>query len=298
MIELTNRCNLRCITCAREYELGKQMDKGFMDFEHFKKIIDEACPYLDSVGLTGLGETLLYKDIIRAAEYIRQKNKGIVISISTNAHTNNFREQVIQLIPLVDTVQISIDGLDEIYEKVRINAHFNTFHENLRTIVKLAHGTTTDIMFNMVVLKENYFQIADVLHFAHQEGIRYVNVTPINLVALPELNTGYLKFFDSPEFLKEWHKAQVMARNYPEIEFTYPNFKKNTHRRMCRYPWNYFYISWDGYMPPCCAKPFPKELNFGNVFDDGLINVLNSKKFRDFRKIWLEKNIPSFCERC
>jgi len=274
------------------------MDQGSMNFDQFKKIIDEVNPYIDSVGLTGLGETLLYKDIIGVVEYIRGKNKGLILSISINAHTHNFREQVSQLIQKVDTIQISIDGLYEIYEKVRINAHFNTFLDNLRTIVKLARGTTTDIMFNMVVVKENYFQLADIIHFAHQEGIHFVNATPINLVALPELDIGYLKLFDSPEFKNELSKAYTVAKNYPEIEFTYPNFKKDNRWRMCRHPWKHFYITWDGYIPPCCAKPFPQVLHFGNVFDDSLIHVLNSAKFQDFRKNWLEKNIPAFCDRC
>ena len=55
MLEVTNLCNLKCLTCPREYLFGEQMDKGFMDFEKLKTVIDEAYPYIDSIGLTGLG---------------------------------------------------------------------------------------------------------------------------------------------------------------------------------------------------------------------------------------------------
>ena len=89
MIEVTNHCNLKCITCAREYLFGDQMDKGFMEFEKLKKIVDEAYPYIDSIGLTGLGETFLYKDIINAVNYIKSKSEGIIVSCSINAHLNN-----------------------------------------------------------------------------------------------------------------------------------------------------------------------------------------------------------------
>ena len=298
MIELTNHCNLHCITCPREHIYGKQMDIGSMNFEQFKIIIDEVSPYLDSLGLTGLGETLLYKDLIRAVQYVRHKNKGIIISISLNAHLKNFKDLLLPLIPLIDTIQVSIDGIHEIYEKVRVNARYDLFHQNVKTLVKLVQGTSTDIMLNMVVVKENFFQIADIIHFAHQEGIRYVNVTPLNLVSLPELAGSYLKFFESVELNSELEKAYAVARTYPEIEFTCPNFKRiNTFNR-CHYPWGHFYITWDGYMPPCCAKPFPKELNFGNVFEQGILNVLNSKKFQHFRTQWLKNTIPSFCQGC
>ena len=84
MLEVTNHCNLKCITCPREYRYGEEMDKGFMDIAQLKKVIDQAYPYIDSVGLTGLGETLLYKQLPEALAYIRSKNKGIITTISIN----------------------------------------------------------------------------------------------------------------------------------------------------------------------------------------------------------------------
>ena len=41
MLELTNHCNLACTTCPREYDYGKDMDKGNMTVIQAKKIIDE-----------------------------------------------------------------------------------------------------------------------------------------------------------------------------------------------------------------------------------------------------------------
>src|ERR1700760_1865520 len=61
MLEVTNHCNLGCITCPREYGFGQEMDKGTIDAAQMHKVIDEVAPYIDSIGLTGLGETLLYK---------------------------------------------------------------------------------------------------------------------------------------------------------------------------------------------------------------------------------------------
>jgi len=81
MLEVTNHCNLRCITCPREYLYGHEMAKGFMPIEQLKKVVDEAYPYVDSIGLTGLGETLMYKQIEEAVDYIRTKNEGIIIFI-------------------------------------------------------------------------------------------------------------------------------------------------------------------------------------------------------------------------
>src|SRR5437762_9437622 len=82
MLEVTNNCNLGCITCPREYDFGKAMDKGTIQFEKMAKVIDEVAPYIDSIGLTGLGETLLYKKLEQTLRYIKEKNKGIQTFIS------------------------------------------------------------------------------------------------------------------------------------------------------------------------------------------------------------------------
>ena len=37
MLEVTNQCNLRCITCPREYQYGEEMAKGFMNLDALKK---------------------------------------------------------------------------------------------------------------------------------------------------------------------------------------------------------------------------------------------------------------------
>ncbi len=82
----------------------------------------------------------------------------------------------------------------------------------------MAQGTRTDIMLNMVVVKENYFQIADVIRFAHQEGIHYINATPINLVAIPDIKSSDLKLYNSSGLMNELTKARSIAQNYQKIE--------------------------------------------------------------------------------
>jgi radical SAM protein with 4Fe4S-binding SPASM domain len=298
MIELTDQCNLKCLICPREYDYGKQMDKGYMNFDNFRKVIDEVYPYIDSIGLTGLGETFLYKKLEDAVSYIKGKSKGIIISASINATLPNTIDIVKKLVNVIDTIQISIDGLNDTYNKIRVNGNFEAFLNNVREVIKTCNGSETDVILNMVVFKENYFEMVDVLKFAYREGIKFVNYTPINLVSLTDIDTSYYEFFTTNEFNSELINVIEQAKKYPGIEFTYPNFETSNNFQMCPYIWNYFYVSWDGYLPPCCAKPFPKELSFGNVFKDGLIDSLNSSSFIDFRNIWMNKKRPEFCSKC
>lgn len=298
MLELTNHCNLHCTTCPREYDYGKQMDKGYIKLDEAKKVVDELWPYLDSIGLTGMGETFLYKDINAIVDYIKTKNKGIIISLSTNAMIPNFLEQVKNVIGKVDTIQVSIDGLNDVYESIRLNASFNVLDTNLKQLVKLCQLTDTAIMLNMVVTKENYHQMHSMVEYAEEIGIQYLNFTLFNLGSVTNVDSDYYMFYASKEFLNEYNKVENTRKKLKEIEITNWDFKSKNEFKKCVFPWTHFYICWNGYVTPCCSKPFPKEMNFGNVFDVTVMNVLNGKSFREFRKLWFKNQTPEFCEKC
>jgi len=299
MLELSACCNLACTTCPREYEYGRAMDKGMMDVSLAKKIIDEAWPYLDSVGLTGMGETLLYNRLEEIVNSIKSKNSGIIISLSTNAQLPDFKERIAGLIDKVDTIQISIDGLDEVYESIRRKGSFRVFDENLKHIARLCRNSGTDLMLNMVVTKENYRHMTLLVNYAAENGIEYLDFTQFNLAAVTGVDRSYYEFYKTPEFMQEFAAMEEAVRQHTGIKVTTRSFSQGAGGfRNCSYPWGHFYISWDGYLVPCCAKPFPKELNFGNVREKSLIEILNSESFKSFRKLWFENKTSAFCGRC
>jgi radical SAM protein with 4Fe4S-binding SPASM domain len=298
MLELNNYCNLACTTCPREYGFGKEMDKGMIGIDQAKKVIDELWPYLDSIGLTGMGETFLYKDIEQIVDYIKLKNKGIIISVSTNAVLPNFIPAVTKLINKIDTIQISVDGLGEVYESIRKKASFHKLDENLRQMVHMCRGTSTELMLNMVVTKENYYHMPLLVKYAGEIGIRYLDFTLYNLVSITEVERSYYEFYKSDEFLNILSELEDTIRNTTNVTVTNRNFKTDNGFRKCPFPWTHFYICWNGFVTPCCAKPFPKELNFGNVFNNKVIDILNSNEYREFRSGWYNNRAPEFCNKC
>jgi radical SAM protein with 4Fe4S-binding SPASM domain len=298
MLELTNHCNLACTTCPREYDYGKEMDKGMMGTDQAKKIIDELWPYLDSIGLTGMGETFLYNEIEEIVDYIKSKNNGIIISVSTNAQLPNFVKHISTLINKIDTIQVSIDGLGEVYESIRKKADFKRLDENLRMLSGMCSGTNTDLMLNMVVTKENYLQMPLLVSYAEEIGIDYLDFTLFNLASVTQIERSYYEFFKSREFLKVFSALEETIHNTTKVTVTNKNFKTDNGFQKCPFPWTHFYICWNGFVAPCCAKPFPKELNFGNVFENKVIDILNSESYRKFRTLWYANKTPAFCNKC
>lgn len=298
MLELSAHCNIHCTICPREYDYGHQMDKGYMDMVHAKRIIDQTWPYLDSIGLTGMGETFLYPHLEEVVQYIRDKNRGIVISVSTNAYAPKTEELALRLKNKIDTVQVSIDGTGEVYNRIRKGSEFGKFSSNLARLSEIFKGSKTDLMLNMVVTKENYFQMAAMLEFANSLEIKYVNFTIFNLAAVTGFEKGYYDFFISEEFKAAKAELELSKNRHPKIETTFWETNNKKGFKNCPFPWTHFYICWNGELAPCCAKPFPKELSFGNAFEKPLIEILNNQKYQNFRKIWQNNQTHPFCHKC
>lgn len=298
MLELSSHCNLACTICPREYAYGKEMDKGMMKVEEAKRIIDEVYPYLDSIGLTGMGETFLYNKLPEVVDYIKSKSKGIVISVSTNAVIPNFIEKVKKVINKIDTIQISIDGLNETYNSIRINSNFDILNNNIQELSRLCKATSTILMLNMVVTKENYKDMANLVKYADKVGMDYLDFTIFNLASVTNIPSSYYNFYQSEEFMTALAELEEAIADTPSVYVTNRNFKTDNGFRKCPFPWTHFYICQDGYVPPCCAKPFPKEKNFGNVKDEKLINILNNEEYIKWRELWLENKTPKFCRKC
>ncbi len=296
MLELTNHCQLRCITCAREYSFGAEMKKGNVPLENAKKIIDQLSPYLDKIALTGLGEPVIYPYIVEIVDYIRQKNNGIAIFISSNAQLPSTVDVITKLKDKIDTLQISVDGIGEVMEKIRLKSDYSYFLENLKAVAKLSETSRMDVKLNMVVFKDNFFQMTEVVKLAKDLGLKEVYFNSVNLVA-NDWDLSHYEIYDTPEFGKELKRVIEFA-DKENIYIEYPKFGMEKGFINCPYLWNHFYITWDGFLAPCCAKPFPLEMNFGNVFETPFLDCINHDKFIKFRRLAKDNLTHGFCKRC
>lgn len=276
------------------------MKIGNMDSMLALKVIDECYPYLQSIGLTGLGETLFAPNLVEIAKYIKSKKKSIVIFISSNANMPGFIEKITLVLPYIDTLQISIDGIGNTYDKIRLGGKFQQLEANLEGLRNIIQedGKEIDVMFNMVVSPDNYESMSDVVDFAHKYGVKFINFAPINLASIPELDNTTYDFFKSMAYNSVRIKTIVQAQKYPDIEVTGLDQFQRDQARVCPLVYNNFQINYDGTVPPCCAKPFSKLLSFGDINNSTLIEVLNSPSAKLFQRSWQESQIPAFCKHC
>ncbi len=118
-IELASVCNLKCPMCYTiSDEFKQKVNAKLMDFDLFKKIVDEIAGDVPAIRLSLRGESTLHPMFIECIQYA--KDKGInEISFLTNGSKLD-RENFIKMMDAgASWITVSFDGLGEEYEKIR-----------------------------------------------------------------------------------------------------------------------------------------------------------------------------------
>lgn len=153
-IEPITHCNLRCALCP----VTKGMDRpaGHMDFNLFKKVIDEVGDYIFLILLWDWGEPFLNPSIYEMISYAR--HKGIRVVSSTNGHPFTQAEHADKVVRSgLDTLIVAMDGISqETYQRYRQRGDLESVFQGIRTIVarkQVLNSKTPLINLRFIVMK-------------------------------------------------------------------------------------------------------------------------------------------------
>ena len=149
-IECTAACNISCAQacCAPETGITRTRQAGMLDFEVFRRVIDEAGPSLVRVDFFNYGEAFLHKRAIEMCEYIKTTFPHIYLYTSTNGLALT-EEQARRLVRSgIDEVTFSIDGATpETYAQYRKRGDFDKAIRNLAAAADEKRSTGRDLPF-------------------------------------------------------------------------------------------------------------------------------------------------------
>src|SRR5688500_15143283 len=83
-IECTAACNISCnqACCAPETGITRTRQTGMLDFDLFKKVVDEVGPTLGRIDFFNYGEAFLHKRAVEMCEYIKSRYPHIYLYTS------------------------------------------------------------------------------------------------------------------------------------------------------------------------------------------------------------------------
>lgn len=136
-MELSTICNLRCPFCYTiTDDFKEKVDAGLMDFDLYKKVIDEIGGRVVALRLSLRGEPMLHPRFIDAIRYAKERGVNEVSTLTNGSKlTPEFFEETMEA--GIDWITVSFDGLYEEYEKNRYPQKFDVMYVRLRSIKKI-----------------------------------------------------------------------------------------------------------------------------------------------------------------
>ncbi|MBI5637156.1 MAG: SPASM domain-containing protein [Nitrospinae bacterium] len=135
-IELSSVCNLACPMCYTiTDEFSKVVNTTRMDFDLYKRIIDEIGGKVPAIRLSLRGEATLHPKFIECIAYAKERGiKEVSFLTHGGKLTLPYFEKMVHA--GIDWITISIDGLGETYESIRKPLKFNDLFDKIKAIKK------------------------------------------------------------------------------------------------------------------------------------------------------------------
>ena len=275
-IECTRKCNLRCPMCPRTIKIasGEKLVEGDMDFELFKKIVDEGSNNgLYAIKFSYLGEPLICRDLPKMITYA--KKKGIIDTMFNTNGSLLSEETSKELIEAgLDKIFISFDSPNpEHYNKIRIGTNFDWVFENVKRLAALRkkmHSITPIIRVSMTVMQENKEEVLDYI----------------------KLWSPIVDLIGFGDYVNPAHKdKKAEERTITKIK-EHKNF-------VCSQLYQRLFIHWDGKIGLCCAD-YDASLNLGNARDVNIRDVWLGEKIKRIRDLHNQgkwEKVP-LCKKC
>lgn len=310
-LEVTTHCNLACYMCVRQEAIKHPRH---LAYEDFVRTFDQIRPR--KLALSGAGEPLLHPHIARMIAYARAR--GAAVQIPSNG-TLLCRPGVARGIVEagLNTLKISIDAATaQTYEAIRRQDCFGMIVEGIRQVSecrKERRSRLPELRFDVVILKENYAEIPDIVRLARDLDVGVVFFRAVQTEGIGkerEAVIGKDMDFDAlhgavrrgiavAARLGVRTNLKDIARDFAAYQSLYLRQDAALSDQVCLLPWLQCFISVRGELSPCCATYTNEGISAGNVRDRDFETVWNGKKMQAIRRQFRSKRNPfAVCRDC
>ncbi len=268
-LEVTNACNLRCRICPMNIGIVKRK-KTIMKKSLFKTIVDEYHEYMNIVGLSHHGESLLHQDLPYFIKYLH--TYGVRSFLTTNATLLDKNKSKMLLKSNLDRIMFSFDSLKKnVYEDIRVGANFEKTLDNIIRFLELKSkmNKSTHVCIRTISMDSTKNDIQEYIsYFEKLQGVDEIEMNEINTWA-GRINRG--------NFI---HNQLVGVRNIA----------------YCLQPWTTAIINSEGGIFVCNNH---EDEDFGNLKEHTLKEIWNNEQYRNLRKKILQSTLKgAICENC
>lgn len=304
-IEITTRCNKKCLICEHTYWKEKSVD---LSFENFKKIVDQF-PKLKWVNLTGEGDAFLNKDYLKMIEYLKSKDIPVFLVDSFDLIDEDMAEELLKM--GVDGIWISWDGATkETYEKIKVGCSFQRNLNNIKNLIEWKEKMNLpipELCFRYIVTTLNVHEMPQFIELVHSLGGKKSLGEGSRVEFAGLLVFDEVKHLFVPEIPQDILQATREKAKELDIHVTFTHCSKSKlpPLKYCK-AWAEPYIMMGGYVLPCCAvlqnndRRFLRKYSFGNILEKPFKEIWHSERYKKFRQLVprTKGKVPILCRGC
>lgn len=279
-ISVSNICNSRCAVCAHEKAMRR--DKGCMDRDLFKRIVEQLPCSIKKVYLMKQGEPLLNRNIPFFVNYLKEKRPDVHISFHTNGIIAN-PKRLKNLLPNMTSLGISISAITaETYKRVHGVSKFNVVIRNLKRLSDLLLAVPERIRPHV------FIDYVKQMENASEDENQVAQFFKDNFPGLSSVDFHWVYNY----------QGEIQEGNMEIYErLPYENFP------CCVFPWSSITFCHDGKVSYCFVEP--RENRFmGDITTHTFEEIWNGEEYALFRRMMAQKqfgemaNDGFFCQKC
>lgn len=254
-VEVTNTCNLRCSMCQIPF---REMERGFMEFKLYKKIICEIKKHeLPSIKFNFRGEPLRNPAI---TEFVKLAKEAGILEVQFNSNgallNENLSEALIKA--GLDRIKFSVDSIiPEKYNEIRRGAKYDKTVDNILEFIEIRNRLgkkLPSVQVQMVLMDSNKSEVSKYIEFWQDK---------VNRI-------GFSRYRAGNNRIGETGRVEMTTQRFP-----------------CHQLWQRLVVLWDGTVLMCCGDHH--ALNpIGNVKQQSIAEIWKSEELNTIRKCHLQ----------
>ena len=302
-------CNCRCIMC--DIWKGNKNLKQLTEAD-VRGLLSSLKKFGTKQVVMSGGEALLNQNFFGLCELLKKENIKVTL-LSTGL---TLKKNANELLEFVNDIIVSLDGDEALHDSIRnIPGAFLKLKEGVNYIKSI--NPSYRITGRTVIHRLNFRSWGNIIESAKDLGLNKISFLPADVSSqafnreivwderrqndvmlskneLPELNNVIEELISTD---KEDFESRFIAESPAKLSniFTYYSALhrlNNFPYKKCNAPWVSTVIEADGSVKPCFFHS-----SIGNIREDSLSDILNSRKAMDFRRN-LDMETNDTCRRC
>jgi len=292
-LEITGRCPIECLMCARRYRKWTYGDLSEGIFEHLSRVL----PRVELVVLGGFGEPLVARNFDRYFDRLSALGARVAIQTSGYRLTEERAERLVA--GGLRLLHVSMDSPEEeTYSSIRPRISFSEVQQRVRQIVGLKRELDTPwpaVHIVFVAMRRNIEQLPAMVDLA--ADLRADQLTVQYLVVHSEDIRQESLFYHQELANTMLDRARVRAEQRGlkvDLPDRFGQGRRDLDPR-CRDPWQVMFIRWNGEVRPCCYGP---DAVMGHLAESSFWAIWNGPAYRELRRRVNSEHPPDYCLIC